>query len=435
MIGLIRESRTPAGMGLLAALLFLTLLISGCATTKVLPPVLPATLPVDFTGVVTRGLEQESETEFVGSLNASWVRQGFFWARLEREQGVWTWTGRDEFVQRAETLGLKILAVLDYDTPWVRPPGRSQEYIPPEYYPAWENYVRQVVRRYKDRVGAFEIWNEPNLGWFWSGTKEEFAAIAVLAARVIREEAPQAKILGPGFFGVPEDWIEACTRAGLWELVDGLAFHPYWVSELDALALVDAARRQADKTGKNLELWVTEVGWPTQGYYLTTADPQEQAVRLSRFLLGAALRGVKTVVTYMTTDADVRGSWDSEHYFGLATAEGAPKPAAEEFRRVSRVLSGATVRGRVPDLPPGWEGLLLDHPEKGTFLVVWKEDRGEDAGEISVPGGIVPEGGEVTVSGDPENVWKGQVGRSPLYFLLPGGTEGLKVRRQPHEGG
>jgi xylan 1,4-beta-xylosidase len=52
---------------------------------------------------------------------------------------------------------------------------------PPKDYSKWEGLIRNMVLHFTERYGSdeiktwyFEVWNEPNLSGFWSGTQEEY---------------------------------------------------------------------------------------------------------------------------------------------------------------------------------------------------------------------------------------------------------------------
>ena len=52
---------------------------------------------------------------------------------------------------------------------------------PPKDYKKWEDLIRNLTQHFKERYGDeevktwyFEVWNEPNLGGFWSGSKEDY---------------------------------------------------------------------------------------------------------------------------------------------------------------------------------------------------------------------------------------------------------------------
>ena len=61
----------------------------------------------------------------------------------------------------------------------------------------WRVYVRTVSQRYKGRIQAYEIWNEPNLKEFWTGSVEQMVTLTRVASAVIRGVDPQAIVVSP----------------------------------------------------------------------------------------------------------------------------------------------------------------------------------------------------------------------------------------------
>jgi len=75
---------------------------------------------------------------------------------------------------------------------------------PPRDYKEWEELVEAFVRHLVDRYGLdevktwyFEVWNEPNLPGFWTGTKEEYWQLYAASARAVKRVNAALRIGGP----------------------------------------------------------------------------------------------------------------------------------------------------------------------------------------------------------------------------------------------
>lgn len=75
---------------------------------------------------------------------------------------------------------------------------------PPKSYEQWEEYIKAFIRFLLDRYGAeevegwlFEVWNEPDLGGFFSGTKKEYFKLYETTARAIKSVDEKIKVGGP----------------------------------------------------------------------------------------------------------------------------------------------------------------------------------------------------------------------------------------------
>lgn len=75
---------------------------------------------------------------------------------------------------------------------------------PPKHYQEWEllvsAFTSHVVERYgldEVRKWYFEVWNEPNLSGFWSGSQDEYWKLYTASAKAVKGVDAQLKIGGP----------------------------------------------------------------------------------------------------------------------------------------------------------------------------------------------------------------------------------------------
>jgi hypothetical protein len=193
-------------------------------------------------------------------LGFKWMRVGydmslFQWAYVEREEGRLKVDERAEAtLTEAVKNGLQVVLTLDKGN-WLYAPTRKTldptrdlmetysnnpgwQKILLEYPPQLEgylNYVRYMVRHFRDRVKIFEVWNEWG-PYTYEGAKK-YSQVLRAAIKVIREEAPEAKIMpaSPGWL-VRDDfaWFKALGEEGLLKQVDVIGFHPFYnVSPVD----------------------------------------------------------------------------------------------------------------------------------------------------------------------------------------------------------
>ena len=309
------------------------------------------------------------------SWGVKWVRQGFFWSAVEPQRGDWHWAWTDRYVRRAEERGLKVLAVLDYSVPWFQ---SLKDYL---------TYVRAVVQRYRGRVAAYEIWNEPNLGTFWRGSREDYLTMAKAALQVIREEDPHALTVVGALSLVPQDWLDALQKSGLLQRADFLSIHAYGIDAEASLQETDQALAFLKQHHDQAKLLVTEVGYPTGGWYPTAASPEVQAARLLQYYAGAAARGVGAVFWYTSRDqnTNVGETWNSEAYFGLETAQGTDKPAVLAYTLLAQVLPGSEFLAHGPwDETFHQQGFQVLNFQKGERLIVILETKAQSA-NLSLP--------------------------------------------------
>ncbi len=76
---------------------------------------------------------------------------------------------------------------------------------PPRDWDRWADLVRDLTAHLTERYGrdevvsrwAFEVWNEPNLEVFWSGTPQEYFRLYDVSARAVKSVDPDLRVGGP----------------------------------------------------------------------------------------------------------------------------------------------------------------------------------------------------------------------------------------------
>lgn len=84
---------------------------------------------------------------------------------------------------------------------------------PPTDWGHWAELNRRLVAHLVDRYGletvrtwAFEVWNEPNLEVFWTGTQEEYFRLYAEAATAVKSVDPKLRVGGPAT--AASEWLE-----------------------------------------------------------------------------------------------------------------------------------------------------------------------------------------------------------------------------------
>jgi hypothetical protein len=367
-----------------------------------------------------------------------WLRKTFYWTRFEPEMGTWDYSSYDEFVETGKAAGKNILAILAYDTAWIHQ-GRRRRYITPLQLPYYLRYVEEVVTRYKGKVDAYEIWNEPN--WlFWRGKREDFFELSRAAALKIREIDPEAKIVAGSFNRVPRRFIRDMFQSGALEEADVVSFHPYDISPQGAVRLYDQFKQFLTAQRYTGDIWVTEVGYPTGGWYPTRVSEGRFPAYIVKTLAGLAIRGAGITFWYELCDTYnrhvIRSPLDSELYFGLAYPDYTPKKGAAAYALCSRYLAGTEYRPEFPKrdgVPSTVESLYFRGRNGMNTLIVWNKGIAPVRLGFSLPGtgrrlhDIVSGAGqdiaeqtELAVTVNPRIItWtSGEDGEAPVIFPL-----------------
>jgi xylan 1,4-beta-xylosidase len=111
---------------------------------------------------------------------------------------------------------------------------------PPADWAEWGQLAGELPRHLVERHGAdevaqwaFEVWNEPNLAVFWTGSREEYLRLYDEAARAIKAVDPRLRVGGPA--SAAAEWVEplAAHAAAEGVALDFVSTHTYGNLPLD----------------------------------------------------------------------------------------------------------------------------------------------------------------------------------------------------------
>ena len=96
-----------------------------------------------------------------------------------------------------------------YHIGWPLKPGQVEGWsFPPKDYTRWQELSRQVAAHLLERYGMatvstwyWEVWNEPNLPYYWQGTEPEYNRLYDHAVAGVRQAIPHAIVGGPATTG------------------------------------------------------------------------------------------------------------------------------------------------------------------------------------------------------------------------------------------
>jgi hypothetical protein len=159
-------------------------------------------------------LEQEVEPakrqrslELLHAAGITWIRQELPWEQIEPRAkgettdptyGGSTWTKFDDIVDRASAMGMHLVLRLDTSPRWALPPDAADGLSPPINDEDYFDFVSQVATRYRGKVAAYQVWNEPNLTSEWGHKPPDAAAYARLlqgASSRLRAADPNALVV------------------------------------------------------------------------------------------------------------------------------------------------------------------------------------------------------------------------------------------------
>lgn len=304
------------------------------------------------------------------------------WSSIETSQDVFNWTKLDTAVATAQSNGVgDILMVLAGTPLWASgdpAAGGTAGVLPgaagmPRNLADWDDWVRQVVTRYKGRITSYQPWNEANLTTFSTGTPRQMADLTKRAYDIIKSVDPAATVVAPSTgtrLGGPFNKFYPAflneLKARNWP-VDVFAAHTYPASLGTPADRAALARLWIDTLkaagAPDLPLWDTENNFGLAGPGLTNPDQDiigvQAAEWAARTYLDALRLGISRVYWY---------SWGPElDLVGIQMNNGSP--AAISLNTLESWIVGATYKGCKSTLK-----VICNFTKDGAQLqIVWAE--------------------------------------------------------------
>lgn len=235
----------------------------------------------------------------------------------------------------------------------------------------YQDFISSLIRRVPRDQKIFEIWNEPEDIF----TPQDFAKTAQWTLEAIKKVRPDA-IVGPNL--THANFLSNVMDYGGLEGMDMLTIHPYspdFRSSPEAGELRERIRGyrtlMRKKLGKELPLYVTEIGWPTppKGPYPNSEARQAQYMARAALILFA--EDIKGVAPYCMGQSE-KDPAEKEHYFGFVRKDHSPKPVLAAYANAARLLEGGRYIG---DLKLGGDiGAMLFELKSGKRMAALYTD-------------------------------------------------------------
>jgi polysaccharide biosynthesis protein PslG len=294
------------------------------------------------------------------------LRQTFAWSLIERSPSRYDFKRYDRFIADTSRAGIRILGLL-FDPPPFRSSrprhGARHGTYPPASNEQFGRFAAAVVARYGPRgsfwrdnpelpklpIRDWQVWNEPSLPAYWPAGPDPAAYARMLAtvARAIKGADPGADVVSAGIpqtsIGMPfARFVNGMLAAGAGSSLDTFAIHAFARGVPGVVGAVQDARRLLRRHGSSAPVWITELGWASNGPASDfTVGYEGQSRRVAGVLetLSARRRalGLRGIVYYNWRDG-TPGPGRQDYWgfhTGLLDAGGHAKPALYAFRRAA----------------------------------------------------------------------------------------------------
>jgi len=177
--------------------------------TLILPPPsgVPAATPQSANSVgFTVGVTLPVGTNAIGTIPASvkdlglgWVKLTAYWSDLETAPGNVDLGPLDALVAPLASQGTNILLTVTHAPAWAR--STDVDFGPPADVELYAQFVGKLATHFAGKVGAFEIWEQPNLKREWTGATlggPAYVQLLKAAYGAIKQANPMALVISAG---------------------------------------------------------------------------------------------------------------------------------------------------------------------------------------------------------------------------------------------
>ncbi|UCG16796.1 MAG: hypothetical protein JSV19_01930 [Phycisphaerales bacterium] len=361
---------------------------------------------------------------------ATWARQDFWWGLCEPQKGEFRWNDFDRAMAAYEREGINLLVILCYSSAWSGGAGPQTD----DERAAFANYVFEMVRRYKagaDKgkwwgVGAWEIWNEPNIQPFWEPRPdpELYTKLLKAAYAAAKKADPDCVIVGGVLAGPDLAFLEGMYQHGAKGSFDVLSYHNYGqeldvTTEWPAVEKMRAIMRRYGDGDK--PIWHTETGLFTGPVGLSEHD---QASRIVRYSIGLLALGIEKTFQLTLNDwTDDPEHHDLSVYRGLTHADYRVKASYAAYRTMCLRLNDKRFVAAIRPAP-GVSGFLFAGDDGETVLAMWRQWGAESAPtqlDLDMPVILVQHlDGDWTIHRNEGGKYELAIGQDPVYVVNPG---------------
>ena len=263
-------------------------------------------------GIHTLRLNDE-DLRLIRAAGCDWALQVFSWREIEPLPGDYHWEYADSVVRACDYYGVNLIVRLDQQPEWTTPEAVFPEggQAPPDDLNTYGDFCATVAARYRGRVRAYVVWNEPNLACEWGNARPDPAAYVDLlriAYRRIKAADPEALVVSAGLSPTNENtaramddrlYLRLMYQAGLRQHCDVLGVHAYGFAYppddprdahqgLNLARVMDLRDIMVEHGDAARPVWALEYGWSTNqqdpDWAWMSVTPAEQAAYTARGL-------------------------------------------------------------------------------------------------------------------------------------------------------
>jgi hypothetical protein len=352
------DGKPPIGIGVLAPL--------GAATPRTSP------IGVDTSVPWALGNKLPEAANLCTLAGINWARGRLSWIDMEPSQGQFAPAGKyDAAADEFHRAGIQMLQVNCFTPPWA---GQAKLRFPTDLRDAYR-FHREMAKRWKEQVQAFEPWNEADWVQFGGHTGAEMASFQKACYWGLKAGNPDVIVCQNVFANHFPEVIADFHANQAWPYFDTLNFHHYWT--MDGLPKYYAQFREVSG---GRPMWVTECNFFHKDWGGGVgADP-----KTGEFTAEGLRRQAAQVLQVFAISIDggsVASFWfgfpnyrEGDTQFGVLRADLTPRPSYLALAVAGRLLADARPVGRLKSANKDFWGYLFRAKPDGReqlVLVAW----------------------------------------------------------------
>jgi hypothetical protein len=308
------------------------------------------------------------------ALDVGWVKVQVSWKLYQPQPDRYSedrFAELDALVDAANNHDIAVMLNVSKAPEWSRPTTEMDG--PPIDHSLYQAFMERLARRYRGRVAAYELWNEPNLQREWNGVPLSAADLVALIRQgasgvtavdpnaILISGAPATTGINDGITAIDDRaYLQQMLDAGIHTVVDVIGAHPYgWANPPDTQAtapepavpshnnhpsfffrdtLVDYADILQDYGAGDMQIWVTEFGWgsfegfdaapPAGAEFMSAVSEWQQATYILRaYQLAQQWDWVGPMILWNLNFGPLLGPEFSVSGYSLLRADGSRRPA------------------------------------------------------------------------------------------------------------
>lgn len=334
------------------------------------------------------------DMDWIQRMVFSHVKQTFAWEDIELAPGEFHFDRADQLIAQLESKNLRVIARLSDSPDWTHP-ALTGDFVdaPPDDFALFGRFCGALAGRFRGRIDAYQVWNEPNLAREWGYRPPDAAGYVELlrvCSEAIRAADPDAVIISAGLaptgnydnLAHPDDvYLQAMYDAGFQHHVDAVGVHapgfsPPQTDPADGAGghrfftfrRVEDMRRLMIANGDAArQMAILETGWTTDqqnpDYQWFAVDEATQA----RYLVEAyayAAQHWRPWVGLMSAIFVAAPDWteaDEQWWWSVTTPTGYTRPSYIELANMAKYCGDRVLPARDPSSPEAL-GLVPVYP-------------------------------------------------------------------------